>query len=87
MALITTGTSILLLVYGLLESSKNLGLKAHEYDECALKVSRLYNKLRYAKEFENDILYYDLKRTIVSETTFTGKKDEKFLFCFEDKEL
>ncbi len=54
MALITTGTSILLLVYGLLESSKNLGLKAHEYDECALKVSRLYNKLRYAKEFEND---------------------------------
>ena len=66
MALVTTGTSILLLVFGLLESSKNLGLKAHEYDECALKVSRLYNKLRQLKEF--DLPPHDSRQSLIDLT-------------------
>ncbi len=48
--LFTTGISILLLVYTLIESSKDFKLRAHSFHQCALKVGRLYNELRQLKE-------------------------------------
>ena len=51
--LLTTGISILLLVYTLIESSKDYKLRAHFFHQCALKVSRLYNELRRLKEEED----------------------------------
>lgn len=48
-SLATTSISIVLLVFGLIESSKQHALKAHMFHECALKISRIYNRLRRAK--------------------------------------
>lgn len=48
--LFTTGISILLLVYTVFESSKNFGLRAYSFHQCALKIARLYNELRQLKE-------------------------------------
>lgn len=47
--LLTTGISILLLVYTVIESSKDFKLRAHCFHQCALKISRLYNELRQLK--------------------------------------
>ena len=47
--LLITGISILLLVYTIIESSKDFKLRAYKYHECALKISRLYNELRQLK--------------------------------------
>lgn len=47
--LLTTGISILLLVYTLIESSKDFKLRAHQFHQCALKISKLYNELRQLK--------------------------------------
>jgi len=52
--LFTTGISILLLVYTLIESSKDFKLRAHRFHECALKIGRLYNELRQLKS-ETDV--------------------------------
>ena len=44
-----TGVSILAMVWGMHESGEQFELKAHRFHECALAISRLYNKLRQAK--------------------------------------
>lgn len=46
----TTAVSIVLLAYSLIEAGKDYSLKAHRYHECALRVGRLYTRLRRAKE-------------------------------------
>src|SRR5690606_19798437 len=46
---ITTGLSILILVFSQLESANDYALKADKYHNCALEIGELYNKLRYLK--------------------------------------
>jgi len=46
---ITTGLSILILVFSQLESANDYALKADKFHNCALEISDLYNKLRYLK--------------------------------------
>ncbi|MGJ8657663.1 MAG: SLATT domain-containing protein [Akkermansiaceae bacterium] len=53
-ALFTTATSILLLGFGLIESSKNYQLRSHEFDQCGTKIAIIYNKLRQAKEYSSE---------------------------------
>lgn len=48
-AFISTGLSILILVFSQLENSNNYRLRANQFHNCALEVSELYNKLRYLK--------------------------------------
>jgi hypothetical protein len=49
LAFITTGLSIIILVFSQSESSSEYGLKAEKFHNCALEISDLYNKLRYLK--------------------------------------
>lgn len=46
---ITTGLSILILVFSQLESANDYALKADKFHNCALEIGELYNKLRYLK--------------------------------------
>lgn len=46
---ISTGLSILILVFSQLESANDYTLKADRFHNCALEISDLYNKLRYLK--------------------------------------
>ena len=48
-AFISTGLSILILVFSQLEGSNDYRLKAEKFHDCALEISELYNKLRYLK--------------------------------------
>ena len=48
-AFISTGLSILILVFSQLESSNEYRLRAEKFHDCALEISELYNKLRYLK--------------------------------------
>ena len=48
-AFISTGLSILILVFSQLEGSNEYRLRAEKFHECALEISELYNKLRYLK--------------------------------------
>ncbi|MBA5791557.1 SLATT domain-containing protein [Flavobacterium sp. xlx-214] len=52
---ITTGLSILILVFSQLESANDYALKADKFHNCALEIGELYNKLRYLKtNFKNE---------------------------------
>ncbi|SNB23876.1 conserved membrane hypothetical protein [Flavobacterium psychrophilum] len=44
-----TCLSILLLVFGQIENAKEYGMKAKEYHNCGLELSKLYNELRIFK--------------------------------------
>lgn len=46
---ITTGLSILILVFSQLESANDYALKADKFHNCVLEIGELYNKLRYLK--------------------------------------
>lgn len=46
---ISTGLSILILVFSQLEGANDYALKADKFHNCALEISDLYNKLRYLK--------------------------------------
>lgn len=46
---ISTGLSILILVFSQLENANDYALKADKFHNCALEISDLYNKLRYLK--------------------------------------
>jgi len=46
---ISTGLSILILVFSQLEGANDYALKADRFHNCALEISDLYNKLRYLK--------------------------------------
>lgn len=48
-AFISISLSVIILVFSQLESANDYRLKAEKYHDCALKVSELYNKLRYLK--------------------------------------
>lgn len=48
-AFISTGLSILILVFSQLEGSNEYRLRAEKFHDCALEISELYNKLRYLK--------------------------------------
>lgn len=50
---ITTCLSILLLVFSQIENSKNYQLKAKEFHNCGLELSKLYNKLRVFKTMDS----------------------------------
>ena len=73
----TVGISILLLVYSLIESSRKYALRAHRYHDCALRVGRLYDALRQAKELE-------AVRTKDAEISRITKKYERTLQLFEN---
>ncbi len=46
--------SVLILLFSQLESSENYILKSERYHNCALDIAELYNKLRFAKTYQND---------------------------------
>ncbi|MGC3990231.1 MAG: SLATT domain-containing protein [Chthoniobacteraceae bacterium] len=46
LAFLTTATSIVLLVYSLIESGNNYNLQAYKFDQCANELSRVYDKVR-----------------------------------------
>lgn len=48
-AFISTGLSILILIFSQLESANEYRLRAEKYHDCALEIAELYNKLRYIK--------------------------------------
>lgn len=49
LAFITTGLSILVLVFSQLESANEYRLRAEKFHDCALEIGDLYNDLRYIK--------------------------------------
>lgn len=55
-AFISTGLSILILVFSQLEGSNDYRLKAEKFHDCALEISELYNKLRYLKTSEKSTI-------------------------------
>lgn len=55
-AFISTGLSILILVFSQLEGSNEYRLRAEKFHDCALEISELYNKLRYLKTSDKNII-------------------------------
>lgn len=49
-----TSLSIFLLVFSLFENSKNYLVRAIQFHECALEISRLYNELQTFKSYDKD---------------------------------
>lgn len=69
LAYIITSLSIVALVFGQIESSKEFAVKAKEYHSCALELSALYNELRIFKTLEikpSDQQKIDFARSIAS---------------------
>lgn len=54
LGLLAAAFSILILVYSLIEASRDFKFRAHLMHECALNVAEQYNRLRQAKEIENE---------------------------------
>jgi len=54
-AFISTGLSILILVFSQLEGSNEYRLRAEKFHDCALEIGELYNKLRYLKTSDENI--------------------------------
>jgi hypothetical protein len=52
---ISTGLSILILIFGQLESANEYRLKAEKFHDCALEIGELYNKLRFIKTSNNTV--------------------------------
>lgn len=73
----TVGISILVLAYSLIESSRRYALRAHLYHDCALRIGRLYDALRRAKNLESR----DIKENELQRIT---KKYERTLELFEN---
>lgn len=48
-AFISTGLSVIILVFSQHEGSSDYRLRAEKFHECALEIGELYNKLRYLK--------------------------------------
>lgn len=53
--LCTAGVSIWLLAYGLIIATQRYSVQAIKYHECALRIGVLYNALRRAKEFDDEV--------------------------------
>lgn len=49
-----TSLSIFLLVFSLFENSKNYSVRAIQFHDCALEISRLYNELQTFKSYDKD---------------------------------
>ncbi|GEO02818.1 hypothetical protein AAE02nite_04820 [Adhaeribacter aerolatus] len=64
-----TCLSILLLVFTLIENSRDYNRKSKEYHDCSLELSRIYNRLRIFKTLTNDV---------------TDKKREEFTIQIAD---
>lgn len=79
LALGTTATSILLLAFGLIETARNYPMQAHRFHECAIKISRLYNALRRAKEITDT----EEKRLEIAKVT---REYEEILEVYENHE-
>ncbi|MCT3734737.1 SLATT domain-containing protein [Elizabethkingia anophelis] len=54
LAYLVTSLSILALVFGQIENSKDYTLKAKEFHNCGLELSEIYNKLRIFKTLEEN---------------------------------
>lgn len=54
LAYLITNLSILALVFGQIESSKDYTLKAKEFHNCGLELSEIYNRLRIFKTLEEN---------------------------------
>lgn len=65
LGLLAAAFSILILVYSLIESSRDFKFRAHLMHECALNVAEQYNRLRQAKEIESD----NSKSKVINEIT------------------
>ncbi|WP_411825472.1 SLATT domain-containing protein [Luteolibacter sp. AS25] len=63
--LLAAAFSILILVYSLIESSRDFKFRAHLMHECALNVAEQYNRLRQAKEQED----LAVRNTAINEIT------------------
>lgn len=63
--LLAAAFSILILVYSLIESSRNFQFRAHLMHECALNIAEQYNRLRQAKKIEDELE----KERVISEIT------------------
>ena len=55
LAFITTGLSIVILVFSQLETANDFRLRAEKFHDCRLEISELYNQLRYLKTNVPDI--------------------------------
>lgn len=64
-SLVTTTVSVILLAFGLIESSKCHELRAYHFHACGIKIARLYDRLRQAKEIGDS----DTKRRELAEIT------------------
>lgn len=54
LAFITTGLSIVILVFSQLETANDFRLRAEKFHDCGLEIGELYNQLRYLKTNIND---------------------------------
>jgi hypothetical protein len=52
---ISIALSILILIFGQLESANEYRLKAEKFSDCALEIGELYNKLRFIKTSNNTV--------------------------------
>lgn len=52
----TAGVSILLLAYGLIVATQKYSVQSISYHDCALRIGVLYNALRRAKEFDDEVM-------------------------------
>lgn len=76
-AFISTGLSILILVFSQLEGSNEYRLRAEKFHDCALEISELYNKLRYLKTSDkNDAEINKLSENLSIEYANVLKKYE-----------
>lgn len=65
LGLISTGLSIIILVFSQFEISKQFGLNAYKFHKCGLEIAELYNELRMVKTFQ-DIKSKDKKVESIS---------------------
>lgn len=56
-----TCLSIILLVFGQIENAKDYGVKAKEYHNCGLELSKLYNELRIFKTLNSNNSIEEIK--------------------------
>ena len=74
-----TSVSIFLLVFSLFENSKNYSVRAIQFHDCALEISRLYNELQTFKS-------YDKEATQSEKKEFSKKIQDKYQMVLEKYE-
>lgn len=74
-----TSVSIFLLVFSLFENSKNYSIRALEFHNCSLKISRLYNELQTFKSYNKSATIDELRE-------FTTRLQDRYQTVLENYE-